>query len=195
MRVAVPADDQEVGAFADFERVSDMLAHNALKLLPMKLPSRRAYRMLSHGTVDCVLDFPENATRSKNGGSYLHSPPLGSYPFHFFTLAEEDTPPSSLEDARHLVVGIPRRHEYYLAPFVQNMKKVETARSEGQLLRMLKLRRIDVILAAFPYMEPYEKRLRFDRTSPLATARNHLICHDTETNLRLLNFLEPKGIE
>lgn len=195
LRVAIPADEHEAGAFADFQRVSEMLAQQPLQLSPLKLPSRRAYLMFSHGEVDCVLDFPENSAKGKKGNGYLQSPPLSQYPFYFFTLANNGEPPSSIEDAQSLVVGIPRRHEIYLAHFIKNMKTVETARSEEQLFRMLELRRIDAILAALPYMEPYREWLRFHKASPLTTATNHLICHNTETNLRLLRYVDSTSAD
>lgn len=195
LRVAIPADDHETGAFSDFQRVSQMLAQQPLQLSALKLPSRRAYLMFSHGEVDCVLDFPENSVKGKDGDGYLQSPPLSQYPFYFFTLIESGEPLSSIEDAEGLVVGIPRRHEFYLARFAENLKAIEIARSEEQLFRMLELRRIDAILAALPYMEPYREWLRFHKASPLTTATNHLICHNTETNLKLLRFVDSTSAD
>lgn len=190
LRVAIPADEEEVGAFLDFQRISDLLKKVPVQVKPLKVPIRRAHLMFFHGQVDCILDFPENSGRESISENYLSSPPLSSYLFFFF-VPEDASPLKSVDEVQKLVIGAPKRHEYFLGPFIKDVH-VEWARSEAQLVKMLEMNRIDAMLAALPYMESYQSRLRFAPAHPLASANNHLICRNTETNLRLLNGIVVK---
>jgi len=188
LKVAISVEEYDTAPSAEYQQIAHVLAKKGARLQPLRLPTRRARNLFSDKKLDCLIDFSHFSSESDQANGLLLSLPLSTHVFYFFT-ASDVSPLTSIEDAQGLVIGVPTRYEHYLKPLLTSIRAIEWARSEKQLVEMLKLERIDAILAAFPYMELYRSELSYQEISPFRPATKHLICRQSDYTAKIMKWL------
>ncbi|WP_179105635.1 substrate-binding periplasmic protein [Vreelandella utahensis] len=189
----------------DGSGVYQRLMARALEPLDVKVesafyPYRRALQMFEQSRVDCLLSLTDVVRRRVGSDAIVYSYPLGRFSFHIFTLAE-NPPVESLEALEGRVVGSIKGHELYLGPITEGDMQMESVRSEAQAVRMLKMGRLDALIAALPDIRPHLDRLSYAPDRPLLESYDRINCHDTAKNRafvqalsRELRDLKEKGV-
>lgn len=151
-------------------------------------PYRRALQMFERSRVDCLLSLTDVVRRRTGEEGFVYSYPLGSFRFHIFT-PEGQPPVASVEELEGQVVGIIRGHELYLSPLLQGVVEVEPVRSEAHAVRMLKMERLDALIAAIPDIRPHLDRLGYVPDRPLLESFDRINCHETERSRAFIQAL------
>lgn len=148
----------------------------------------RALQMFEGSRVDCLLSLTDVLRQRVGDSGFVYSYPLGKFSFHIFTLAEEP-PIASIKELRGMVVGHIKGHEVYLDPVLEGELELEAVRSEAQAVQMLKMGRLDALIAAIPDIRPYLDRLSYAPGHPLLESFDRINCHDTKQNRAFLEAL------
>jgi ABC-type amino acid transport substrate-binding protein len=167
-----------------------------VKVEPVFYPYRRALRMFEESRVDCLLSLTDVVRRRIGSDAIVYSYPLGRFSFHIFTLAE-DPPIESLEALEGRVVGSIKGHELYLGPTIKGDMALESVPSEAQAVQMLKMGRLDALIAALPDIRPHLDGLSYDPDRPLLESYDRINCHDTAKNRAFIQALsrELRGLK
>ncbi len=155
---------------------------------PAFYPYRRALQIFEESRVDCLFSLTDVVRRRVGDEGLIYSYPLGKFRFHVFTLAGA-SPVESLDELNGQVVGYIKGHEVYLAPVLEGGIGVQPVRSEAQAVEMLRMGRLDALIAAVPDMRPYLDRLGYSPELTLLEGFDRLNCHDTERNRAFIRRL------
>lgn len=144
-------------------------------------PYRRALQVFGNAGADCLLSLTDVLEQRVGEEHFVHSYPLGTFRFHIFTPVDEP-PLESVSELRGLVVGSIKGHEAYLDSVLDGKVTLEQIRSEAQAVRMLRMGRLDALIAAIPDIRPLLGRLAYAPDRPLLRSFDRINCHDTEPN-------------
>lgn len=172
---------EQDGSGAYQQLVERALQSLDVEVEPVFYPYRRALQVFEEGRVDCLFSLTEVARRRIGENDFVYSYPLGKFSFHIFTLAD-DPPLVSVQELEGRVVGSIKGHEMYLASLLDGVVQLEQVRSEAQAVRMLKMGRLDALIAAIPDIRPHLDRLSYAPDHPLLESFDRINCHDTDRN-------------
>ena len=158
---------------------------------PIFYPYRRALKVFETAQVDCLLSLTDVVRPRFAEDRFIYSYPLGKFSFHIFTRAEAP-PIESLEALEGMVVGSIKGHELYLESVLHEKMTLEAVRSEAQAVQMLRMGRLDALIAATPDILPHLDRLSYAPEHPLFQSFDRINCHNTEQNRAFIRALSEQ---
>lgn len=154
-------------------------------------PFRRALAEFKAKHVDCTYSFTEVLEDSLGKDAVIASYPLGAFFIYMFT-QEGSTPLRSIEQLYGMKVGGINGQEQYFKNSLPKDLSFQILNTDQQGLEMLKLGRINVLIAALPDINPYLSELSFDKKYPIYGSFDRITCHNTEKNRAFLTELSPQ---
>ncbi|MGM0569885.1 substrate-binding periplasmic protein [Marinobacter sp.] len=155
------------------------------------LPYKRALHEFELGEVDCIYSFTRVLETRLGPDNLVYTYPLGMFRFHLFTRPGEATLTSVADTAGKSIGGI-SGHDVYLAPFMEQGMAPDWVRTESQAVEMLRLGRLDAIIAALPDMHPFTDQLVYAADQPLMEDFDRLNCHNSEDNRAAIRTISEK---
>ncbi|MDX1588571.1 MAG: transporter substrate-binding domain-containing protein [Oleiphilaceae bacterium] len=151
-------------------------------------PYRRSLQAFERHDVDCLLSLTDVLLERFEPDKLAFSYPLGKFRFHIFTLRDDE----AIHNAGELVeknVGIIMGHEAYLSRVLPGGLSLQSVRSDALAVQMLKMGRLDAIIAALPDIQPFTSELNYSQEHPLLSGFDRLNCHNTARNRHFLEAL------
>lgn len=181
---------------ADSSGVYQRLVNQALAEIPFSVqqkfyPYKRALRSFEHSNADCVYSFTDVLEKEFGENNVIASFPLGKFSFYLFTRKGETALTSMNELSRGRVGGV-IGHESYLREIMENLDDVLWVTGDEQNLEMLRLGRINAMIAAIPDIRPYLDNLSYAPEYPLLVGYDRITCRNNETNRAFLAALSEQ---
>ncbi|MDX1802297.1 MAG: hypothetical protein R3303_15300 [Marinobacter sp.] len=184
---------------ADGSGVYQRLVSQALKAVPFSVeqhfyPYKRALRSFERLRADCVYSFTDVLQDEFGRDNIIASFPLGKFSFYLFTRQGEPALISTDQLPAGRVGGV-IGHESYLRQIMDDLDSVLWVTSDEQNLEMLRLGRINAMIAAIPDIRPYLDNLNYAPGHPLLVGYDRITCHDTDKNRAFLSALSEQLIK
>lgn len=153
-------------------------------------PFRRALLEFEHNKVDCTYSYTEILEEVMGKSAIITSYPLGVFIFHAFT-RKNASPINELSQLYNLTIGgINGQEQYYQSILSPELKyDLKLINTDKQGIEMLKLKRLDVFLAALPDVNPFLHELSYTKELVLYKSFDRITCHNTPKNQAFLKAL------
>jgi len=156
-------------------------------------PFKRALLEFEHNKVDCTYSYTEVLEELLGKKAIITSYPLGAFIFHAFT--RKNAPAiDNLSQLYNLTIGgINGQEQYYQSILSPELKyDLKLINTDKQGIEMLKLKRLDVFLAALPDVNPFLHELSYNKDLVLYKSLDRITCHNTPKNQTFLKALSTQ---
>ncbi|WP_082865106.1 MULTISPECIES: transporter substrate-binding domain-containing protein [unclassified Oleiphilus] len=169
------------------EAISDM----PFKIIQSYTPYKRALVSFEQGHTDYIYSFTQVMQEKLGNENIIASFPLGAFAYYMFSPLDQ-SPLTSSSQLKGLNVGAVHVHENYYKHRLSEKIKLDKVYKDAQNLKKLKVKRIDVMIAALPDLQPFVDQLSYSAKHPLVESYDRITCHNKALTQSFLDELSPR---
>lgn len=154
-------------------------------------PFKRALKFFDESRVGCIYAFTHVMEERWGEENLVVSFPLGAFSYYMFT-PRGTTALTSTDQLKNRIVAGVIGHDAYYGPSIADKAELQYANSDQQNVELLKLGRVDVIIAALPDIRPFLRGLTFSAAHPLFRGYDRITCHRTPETERFIASLSQE---